>query len=196
VAALLVDAGAGVTAQDQHIAGHIHDRGRGAIIVVNKWDEVAKDSYTAFQVEREVRARLKFLEYAPVVFISALTGQRATRVLRLARQIRDTRQASVRTADLNRFVADVSARHNPPSKRGRALKIFYATQIGQAPPAFAFFVNDRRLVHFTYERYVENQLRMRWPFEGTPVRLVFRQRDEKIARRRERGRASAPDRPD
>lgn len=174
VVALLLDATEGVTAQDAHVASVIEEQGKGAILCLNKWDLVEKDTHTADEYERIVRNQLKFLPYAPLLFISALTGQRATKVLERVLEIDAVRQMRVATGDLNRFVAELQGMHNPPSRSGRPLKIRYATQAGTAPPLFVFFVNDPQLVHFSYERFVENRLRERFGFGGTAIRLVFR----------------------
>jgi GTP-binding protein len=176
VAVLVIDGQDGVTAQDAHIAGAIAEAGVGAIVAVNKWDVVEKDEWTADRYRREVLDALKFLSYAPVVFISAKTGQRVRKVIELAQHVRAERETRIPTAVLNKIVADLQTRHNPPSKGGKRLRIYYATQVAVAPPRFAFFVNDVRLVHFTYERFVENQIRRHVPFEGTPLRLSFRPR--------------------
>lgn len=173
VAVIMIDAQDGVTAQDTHIAGYIHDAGRGAIIAVNKWDLIEKDTYTFDTYCDTVRAALKFVDYAPIVAISALTGQRAPKVLELARQIDATRKVRIPTGELNRLVADMQARHSLTHK-GRELKLRFASQVSVAPPTFVFFVNDVKLVHFSYERFVENQIRERYGFEGTPLRLLFR----------------------
>lgn len=174
VAALLIDAEDGVTAQDAHIGGSIEAAGKGALIAVNKWDLVDKDTYTAHEHTLRVRKELQFLAYAPVVFISALTGQRAPKVLEMADAVQAMRTLRVPTADLNRLVGEMQVRHEL-SRRGQPLKLRYATQVGVAPPRFVFFVNDRSRVHFSYERYIENQLRQRYGFEGTPIRLIFRE---------------------
>ncbi len=174
VAVLLIDAVDGATAQDSHIGGLIDQAGKGALVVVNKWDLVDKDTHTADQFERKVRASLKFLDYAPVLFISALTGQRTRRVLEMALDIDEARHMRIPTARLNRFAADAQIRHNPPSRGGKRLKVRYVTQAAVAPPTFVFFVNDRELVHFSYQRFLENQLRQLYPFRGTPIRLHFR----------------------
>jgi GTP-binding protein len=176
VAILLLDAEEGVTAQDAHIAGAIAEAGVGAVLALNKWDLLEKDTYTHMEMEQELRRHIKFLDYAPMVSISALTGQRVSRVLDLAIEINEVRQERVPTADLNRLVTDIQARHNPPSRGAKRLRIYYATQPAVAPPLFVFFVNDPTLVHFTYERFVENQLRRAHPFMGSPVKLVFRPR--------------------
>lgn len=174
VAVLVLDAETGITAQDTHVGGALQDAGVGAIIAVNKWDLVEKDSYTAIEAEKELRGRLKFLDFAPLVFISALSGQRVVKLLSLAREVDETRKLRIPTGVLNRLVAEISAKQ-PMTRHGRVLKIRYATQAAVAPPTFVFFVNDAKLVHFSYERFIENQLRAEFPFAGTPIRLVFRQ---------------------
>ena len=173
VAVLVVDAKDGLTAQDTHIAGFVAEAGVGVIIAVNKWDLVEKETTTSMIAERALRAELKFLDYAPATFVSALSGQRIRKILSMAKEIRETRRTRISTAELNRFAADITSRH-PITRHGRTLKIRYATQPGVEPPVFVFFVNDVRLVHFTYRRYIENQLRLRFGFEGTAVRLAFR----------------------
>ncbi|MCE7937843.1 ribosome biogenesis GTPase Der [bacterium] len=185
VAVVLIDAFAGVTAQDTHVAGFIHEAGRGAIIALNKWDLIEKDTHTIEAYERQVRHALKFLDYAPILTISAHTGQRVTKVLDLAMQIHATRHTRIATSELNRLVEDIQARHSH-SRGGRLMRVRYATQVAVAPPTFVFFVNDQSLLHFGYERYVENQIRERFGFEGTPLRLMFREQ------RREGQRAGRP----
>jgi GTP-binding protein len=174
VVALLVDATEGVTAQDTHVAGVIEEHGTGAILAVNKWDLVEKDTHTVEAYTGEVREALKFLPYAPVLFISALTGQRVAKVLDKAIEIQAVRNVRVPTGELNRFVAEIQGIHNRPSRYGRPLKIRYATQAAVAPPRFVFFVNDPELVHFSYQRFIENRLRERFGFEGTAIRMAFR----------------------
>ncbi|MFQ5459647.1 MAG: GTPase [Anaerolineae bacterium] len=176
VAVLVLDAVEGATAQDAHIAGAIRDAGVGALMAMNKWDLVPTDPYHVLEVEGHLRQRVKFLDYSPVITMSALTGRRAHKVLAAALEIDSARQERVPTGVLNRLVADIQARHNPPSRGRKRLRILYATQAGIAPPTFVFFVNDPELVHFSYERFVENQLRRHFPFVGSPVRLVFRPR--------------------
>jgi GTP-binding protein len=173
VAALLLDAVDGVTAQDGHVGAICNEAGCGAMIVVNKWDLVEKDTSTEAKFVEQVRAQLAFLDYAPILTVSALTGQRTGRVLPLASEIQEFRTLRVPTAELNRLVEDLRARHDF-RRKGKELKIKYATQAGTQPPTFVFFVNDRALVHFSFERFVQNQLRERYAFRGTPVRLVFR----------------------
>ena len=181
VVALLIDATEGVTAQDAHVASVIEQFGKGAVLCVNKWDLVEKDTHTADSYGRKVREELKFLPYAPILFISALTGQRATKVLERAVEIAVVRTMRVPTGELNRFMTEAQGRHSPPSHKGRPLKIRYVTQAGVAPPVFVFFVNDPELVHFSYERYLENQLRERFGYEGTAIRLVFRGGEDRHA---------------
>jgi GTP-binding protein len=193
VAVLVIDAVDGVTAQDAHIGGAVADAGVGAIIAVNKWDLVEKDHRTALEMERAFRGQLQFLDYAKVIFISALTGQRAVKLLPEAMAIHAERRKRIPTGELNRLVAELSARH-AITRGGKPLKIRYATQVGVAPPRFVFFVNDVELVHFTYRRYIENQLRQRYGFEGTAIKLRFRQGDDEgrrtnKARRKAQGRA-------
>jgi GTP-binding protein len=176
VALLLVDAVEGVTAQDAHIGGYIVEESKGVVIVVNKWDLIEKDSNTMEDYRRQIRRALKFLSYAPIVFVSAITGLRVGNALEVALRVQEARSYRVSTAHLNRLVQDALSRHSPPSKRGRRLRIYYATQVGMAPPSFVFFVNDPQLVHFSYQRYLENRLREAFGFEGSPIRASFHKR--------------------
>jgi GTPase len=177
VVMLLLDAQDLVTAQDAHVAGYILEERRSIVVVVNKWDLIPKDTYTMDAYTKQIRGELKFLDYVPVLFISALTGRRVDRVLPLALQVYNERLVRIPTGELNRLVEDASIRHPAPHKAGKHLKILYATQASVDPPTFVFFVNDRRLVHFSYERYLENQIRRRYPYTGTPLKLVFRTRE-------------------
>lgn len=176
VVLLLLDAQDVVTAQDAHVAGYILEERRSVIVVVNKWDLIPKDTYTMDAYTKQIRADLKFMDYVPVLFISALTGQRAHKVLPLAAEVYQERLVRIPTGELNRLVEDATIRHSPPHKAGKRLKFFYATQASVDPPTFIFFVNDTRLVHFSYERYLENQIRRRYRYLGTPLKLVFRAR--------------------
>lgn len=176
VVLLLIDAVDGVTAQDAHIAGYIVDEAKGIVVVVNKWDLVQKDSYTMEQYSRQIRRALKFVSYSPLVFASAITGQRVGKAMDVGLRVQRARSVRVPTAELNKLMRDAVSRHSPPSKRGRRLRIYYATQVGVAPPSFVLFVNDPQLVHFTYHRYLQNQLREAIGFEGSPLRLTFRKR--------------------
>jgi GTP-binding protein len=176
VVLLLLDAEDLVTAQDAHVAGYILEEMRSIVVVVNKWDLIEKDTYTMDAYTKQVRADLQFLDYVPVLYISALTGQRVHKVLPLVAQVYQERQVRIPTGELNRLVEDATIRHSPPHKAGKRLKFLYATQAGVDPPTFVFFVNDTRLVHFSYERYLENQIRRRYGYLGTPLKLVFRSR--------------------
>jgi GTP-binding protein len=174
VVLLLIDGAQGVTAQDAHVAGYVLDESKSVIVLVNKWDLVEKDTRTMVEYEQYVRRELKFMDYVPVLFISALTGQRVPRVLPLALEMREVRRARLSTSEINDVIRSATARRSPPTKWGKKLRIYYGSQVGTEPPTFVFFVNDERLVHFGYKRYLENQLRERFKFEGTPLRLVFR----------------------
>ncbi|MGE3270174.1 MAG: ribosome biogenesis GTPase Der [Chloroflexota bacterium] len=176
VAILVIDAVDGVTAQDTHVAGYVQEAKKGLVIAVNKWDLLEKDNSTATEYTAMVRRDLNFVDWAPLVFISALTGQRAPRVLEMAAEVQDQRDKRVTTPKLIEMVREAVARH-PRSEAGRQLKIYYATQADVRPPTFVFFVNDPKLVHFTYQRYLENQIRDTFGFEGTALRLIFRGRD-------------------
>ena len=178
VVMLLIDATEPFTAQDAHIAGMILDKSRSAIVVVNKWDKITKDSYTMHEYSTLVRTTLQFLDYVPVIFISALTGKRVNTALPLALKIHAERHLRVPTAELNRVIASALRQHSPPSKNGKRLRIFYATQVATAPPIILLHINDKNLVHFSYTRYLENKIRERFNFSGTPIRLTFRERSE------------------
>ncbi len=176
VVLLLIDAVEGATAQDAHIAGYILEEAKSVVVVVNKWDLVEKDTYTMQIYVEHVYTVLRFLDYVPMLFISALTGQRVDQVLPTALRVQDARLIRISTAELNRILQEAVARHSPPSKAGKRLKFYYATQARVDPPTFVFFVNDPHLVHFSYERYLENRLREYYGFLGTPLRLSFRKR--------------------
>ena len=176
VALLLIDAEAGVTEQDTKIAGFILEAGKACVIVVNKWDAVEKDTGTLEKKRKEILSDLKFMDYAPVVFISALTGQRVPKVLDTVDEVHASATKRITTGLLNDVLNDAQAAQQPPYVRGRQLRIYYATQSGTEPPTFVLFVNDEELMHFTYERYLENQLRKTFGFEGTPIRFILRNR--------------------
>lgn len=182
VVLLLIDASVGVTAQDTHIAGYILDAEKSVVVVVNKWDLVAKDSTTMDVYRDHVRTELKFAPYAPVLFISALKRQRIDQVLETVVRVQEQRFQRLPTAELNDLLQESVARHSPPSKWGKKLKFYYATQPTVDPPTLVFFVNDTRLVHFSYQRYLENRIRERWGFEGTPLRLRFQGREKDQSR--------------
>ncbi|MBN1935228.1 MAG: ribosome biogenesis GTPase Der [Anaerolineae bacterium] len=178
VALLLIDATDGITAQDTHIAGYILEEHKSVVIIVNKWDLVEKDTHTMAAYTEHVRRELKFMDYVPVLFISALTGQRVDRVLSIALQINAERHQRLTTNQLNKLIQDAMFRHSPPAILGRKLKVYFATQAEGAPPAFVLFVNDPTLVHFGYERFLENCIREAYPFTGTPIKLLFRHHKE------------------
>jgi GTP-binding protein len=179
VALLVIDGIDGVTAQDTHVASLVLEEWASVVVLVNKWDAVEKDSYTMIEYTKWVRETLKFLDYVPVLYISALTGQRVHKVIPTALAVQEARFKRVPTGELNRLVQDALTRHSPPSKYGKRLKVYYASQPGVDPPTFVFHVNDTKLVHFGYERYLENQLRKTYEFTGTPLRLVFKPRGRK-----------------
>jgi GTP-binding protein len=204
VAVLVIDAVEGLTSQDAHVAGYAVEEGKGLVVAVNKWDLVAdKTDRTFDQYVEWIRGQTPFLEFAPIVSISAKTGQRVGRVLELAIDIWAERRRRVPTGELNRMVTLATDRTPPPLVRGRRPRIFYATQAGIAPPTFVFFASDAAAVHFSYRRYLENRLRDTFGFDGTPIRLVFRDRSSvKKPRRRStkapmarQARRAAPSRP-
>lgn len=176
VALLLIDAIEGVTAQDAHVAGYVLDRFKGIVVIINKWDAVEKDTYTMVTYENQVREELKFLSYVPILFISALTTQRVHRVLPTAMDVIAARRHRLTTSEFNHIIRTAYDSTMPPSRSGRSLRLYYGTQVGISPPTFVIFVNDPKLVHFSYERYLENQIRAYYPFMGTPIRIYFRPR--------------------
>ena len=178
VALIVINAEEGVTEQDSKIAGYIDEQGKPAVIVINKWDAVEKDTNTMNEYIKEVRKELKFMEYAPVMFISALTGQRTGNVIDMVRKVYEQASRRITTGLLNDILADAQAALQPPATSGRRLKIFYATQQSTNPPTFVFFVNEIELMHFSYERYLENQFRKAFGFEGTPLRFILRERNK------------------
>jgi GTPase len=178
VAVLIIDAAQGIAAQDAHVAGYVLEAGKGMVIAANKWDLVEKGPTVTVEYTREIKRALKFADYAPVVFISALTGQRVTKVIDMALDIAREREKRIPTPVINSAMQEAYAGHPPPSARGKSLKLLYVTQAGIRPPTFVFFVNDPQLAHFSYTRYLENQIRARFGFEGTPIRLLFKARGE------------------
>ncbi|WP_420629359.1 ribosome biogenesis GTPase Der [Candidatus Leptofilum sp.] len=178
VVLMLLDAESGIIAQDTHVAGMITDETAGAIVLVNKWDAIEKDTYTMKAFEEQVRQDLNFLPFVPVLFISAMTGQRVSRILPHVMDVNEARYQRIPTSALNKFMRDAITQHPPPGKGGRRVKFFYVTQASVAPPTFVFFVNNPDWLNFGYKRYLENRLRERWPFTGVPIRLFFRARSE------------------
>ena len=179
VCLILVDANEGVTEQDTKVAGLAHEAGKASIIVVNKWDAIEKDDKTMDHMRQDIRRDLSYMTYAPIVFISALTGQRVDRLFDLINYVNDQASLRITTGMLNTVLADATARVQPPTDKGRRLKIYYMTQIGIKPPHFVCFCNDAKLFHFSYQRYLENQIRSTFGLEGTPVRLTIRQKSDK-----------------
>ncbi len=179
VCLILIDANEGVTEQDTKVAGLAHEAGKAYVIGVNKWDAVEKDSKTMDHMRQDVRRDLSYMAYAPVVFISALTGQRVERLFDLIHYVNNQASMRVATGMLNSVLADATARVQPPTDKGRRLKIYYITQVGVKPPHFVIFCNDAKLFHFSYQRYLENQIRSTFGLEGTPVRLTIRQKGDK-----------------
>ena len=179
VCLILIDANEGVTEQDTKVAGLAHEAGKACIIVVNKWDAIEKDDKTMDRMREDVRRDLSYMTYAPIVFISALTGQRVNRIFELINYVNDQAAMRITTGMLNTLLADATARVQPPTDKGRRLKIFYMTQVGVKPPHFVCFCNDAQLFHFSYQRYIENQIRATFGLEGTPVRLTVRQKGDK-----------------
>ena len=180
VCLILVDANEGVTEQDTKIAGLVHEAGKAAIIVVNKWDAVEnKETNTMRDLENDVRRDLSYMLYAPVVFLSALTGQRVDKLFPMIREVYRQNTSRITTGALNSILAEATARVQPPSDKGRRLKIYYMTQAGTKPPHFVIFCNDARLFHFSYQRYLENQIREVFGLKGTPVRITIRQKGDK-----------------
>ncbi|MBE6941404.1 MAG: ribosome biogenesis GTPase Der [Ruminococcaceae bacterium] len=180
VCLILVDANEGVTEQDTKIAGLVHEAGKAAIIVVNKWDAVEdKETNTMRDMEGEVRNGLSYMLYAPVVFLSALTGQRVDKLFQVIQDVHTQNTSRITTGALNSVLADATARVQPPTDKGRRLKIYYMTQASTKPPHFVIFCNDARLFHFSYQRYLENQIREVFGLKGTPVRITIRQKGDK-----------------
>ena len=179
VALIVINAEDGVTEQDTKVAGYVHEEGKAAIIVVNKWDAIEKDTNTMEAFRKRVTEDLKFMDYAPVVFISALTGQRVANVLSSVKDAYEQTSRRITTGLLNDVLGDATAALQPPVSGGRRLKIYYATQQSTCPPTFVFFVNDEKLMHFAYQRYLENQFRKSFGFEGTPIRFILRQKNQK-----------------
>lgn len=180
VCLILIDANDGVTEQDTKIAGLVHEAGKAAIIVVNKWDAVEnKETNTMRDMEAQVRNGLSYMLYAPVLFLSALTGQRVDKLYQVIQEVYAQNTSRVTTGALNSVLADATARVQPPTDKGRRLKIYYMTQAGTKPPHFVIFCNDARLFHFSYQRYLENQIREVFGLQGTPIRITIRQKGDK-----------------
>jgi len=178
VCLVMLDARDGVTEQDTKIAGLAHEAGKASVVVVNKWDLVEKDGRTMDAMRKEIMQALSFMTYAPIVFISCLTGQRSERIFELVNYVNEQASMRVTTGMLNNVLADAQARQQPPTDRGRRLKIFYMTQTGIKPPNFVVFCNSKELFHFSYQRYIENRIRAVFGLEGTPIRIIIRQKGD------------------
>ncbi|MCX7711899.1 MAG: ribosome biogenesis GTPase Der [Clostridia bacterium] len=177
VCLIMIDATDGVTEQDTKIAGYAHDQGKASIIIVNKWDLVEKETGTLEEYRKTVHEKLGFMTYAPVIFISAKTGQRVNKIYELIKYVANQAAFRISTGMLNDLVNEATAMVQPPSDKGKRLKIYYMTQAGVKPPTFIIFVNDMELMHYSYQRYIENHLRKSFGFEGTPIRFMLREKD-------------------
>ena len=179
VVVLVIDAVEGVTEQDAKIAGIAHDRGKGIVIAVNKWDAIEKDDKTVYKYSNRVREILSFMPYAEILFISAQTGQRLPKLFDTIDMVLENQTLRIQTGVLNEIMTEAIALQQPPSDRGKRLKLFYMTQVSVKPPTFVIFVNDKELMHFSYTRYLENRIRDAFGFRGTSLRFIIRERKEK-----------------
>jgi len=177
VSLIVIEGTEGLTEQDKKIAGYAHEQGNACIIVVNKWDLVEKETNTMAKMTKEIKAELLFMPYAPIIFVSALTKQRVNKIFDVIIDVAEQHARRVSTSSLNEVIKEATIMHAPPSDKGKRLKIFYATQIAVGPPTIAMFVNDPELMHFSYMRYLENQIREAFGFDGTPINLTLRKRD-------------------
>lgn len=179
VCLMMIDALEGVTDQDAKIAGEAHEAGKGVIIVVNKWDEIEKDNHTTEQFKKDIYNRLSYLSYAPIIFISAKTGQRVNKLFELINSVSANNAMRINTSTINQVLNEAIALVQPPTDKGKRLKIFYMTQASTKPPTFVVFVNEKDLFHFSYERYLINQLRKEFGLQGTPIRMIVREKLDK-----------------
>lgn len=179
VCVLMIDASEGLTEQDKKIAGVAHEAGKGIVVTVNKWDLIEKETNTMRDFKREIESELLFMSYAPVIFISVTEKQRVNKVMEMAKYVSEKRAMRVPTGQLNSLIQDAMMMKQPPSDKGRKLKVYYAAQVGVKPPLFSFQVNKRELMHFSYARYLENKIREGFGFEGTSIKFVFREKGEK-----------------
>ena len=179
VCLILIDAVEGFTEQDSKVAGYAHEQGKGCIVAVNKWDAIEKDDHTMNEYRKKLENDFSFMSYVPFIFISAKTGQRTDKLFELIKFVNDQNSMRISTGMLNDLLANCTARVQPPSDKGKRLKIYYITQPSTKPPTFVAFVNKSELFHFSYQRYIENQIRETFGLEGTPIRFIVRQRDEK-----------------
>lgn len=178
VAVLVIDADEGITEQDTKIAGIAHERGKGMIIVVNKWDKIEKDDKTIYKFTEEIRNKLSYMPYAEMLFVSAKTGQRLPKLFETIDAVIENHSLRIATGVLNEIMAEAVALNQPPSDKGKRLKLFYITQVAVKPPTFVIFVNDKELMHFSYTRYIENKIRETFGFRGTPLKFIIRERKE------------------
>jgi len=178
VAILMIDAVEGIAAQEAHIAGYVKDAWKSCVVVVNKWDAVEKDNFTMLDFTAKIRTELNFVDYVPILFISAKTGQRVDQVMPLALKVQEERLAHINTGSLNRILQKAQETHSPTSKTGTSIKLYYGTQVRTDPPTFMIYCNNPKLAHFTYRRFLENQIRAEYPFTGTPIRLVLKPRSD------------------
>lgn len=176
VCVMMIDATTGVTEQDAKIAGYAHNNGKASIIVVNKWDLVEKEDKTYLKFEDEIRKELSFMAYAPIIFISVKTGQRVDKMLDMIKEVNESYNMRISTGVLNDIIGKAVLMNQPPSDKGKRLKIYYATQVGVRPPKFVIFVNDKELSHFSYERYLENQIRQSFEYKGTPIQFELNEK--------------------
>ena len=179
IVVLMIDATEGVTEQDAKIAGIAHERGKGVIVAVNKWDAVQKDDKTIYKHTEKIKETLSFMPYAELLFISALTGQRTNKLFELIDVVIENHALRIGTGVLNEIMAEAVALQQPPSDKGKRLKLYYITQVAVKPPSFVIFVNDKELMHFSYTRYIENKIREAFGFKGTPLKFFIRERQEK-----------------
>lgn len=178
VVILVIDATEGITEQDAKIAGIAHDRGKGIIVAVNKWDAIEKNDKTIYEFTNNIKNTLSFMQYAEYVFISALSGQRLPKMFELIDMVRENQTLRIQTGVLNEIISEATVMQQPPSDKGKRLKIFYATQVSVKPPTFVIFVNDKELMHFSYQRYLENKIREAFGFRGTILRFIIREKGE------------------
>ena len=179
VCVIVIDAKEGVTEQDEKIAGLAHEAGKGVIIAVNKWDLIEKDSYTFDSYKKHVYDKLAYLKYAPVLFMSVLTGKRVNNIFEVINSVNGSNNLRIPTGVLNEVISEAIAITQPPSDKGRRLKVYYATQVSTRPPTFVIFVNSKPLMHFSYVRYLENHLRKHFEFKGTPIHMIIREKSKK-----------------
>ena len=176
VSLLVIDATQGISVQDAHIAGYILDEWKSVVVVVNKWDAIEKDTYTMQTYTEKIRNELNFMPYVPILFVSALTKLRVNQIMPMALQVQEERLVRIKTSALNEVIHEAQDKHHATSKTGRSLSMYYATQVRSDPPTFLIYVNDPALAHFSYKRYIENQIRERFSFIGTPIRIAFKAR--------------------